>query len=73
MAILILTRGAFLFDHNEWLPEEIKKHTVIFSSKARPLSGFKEVAYVDSMGEGEFQAKLLDVIGKKNKQDICSF
>ncbi|EOX4352610.1 TPA: acetyl-CoA carboxylase biotin carboxylase subunit family protein [Vibrio cholerae] len=62
MTVLILNRGAFSFDYNNWLPEYIKEQTIIFSSKTRPFSGFKDVVYVDSIGDGEFQAKLLEVI-----------
>lgn len=62
MTILILNRGAFSFNYNAWLPENIKARTIIFSCKTRPFSGFKEVVYVDSIGDREFQSKLLDVI-----------
>ncbi|MFV0576663.1 MAG: acetyl-CoA carboxylase biotin carboxylase subunit family protein [Vibrio sp.] len=62
MTVLIINRGAFSFDYNNWLPKEIKEQTIIFSSKTRLLFGFKDVIYVDSIGDGEFQAKLLDVI-----------
>lgn len=70
MTILILNRGAFSFDYNEWLPDNIKKETILVSSKPRSLIGFKKVVYVDSIGDSEFQTTLLNIVREYDVRQI---